>query len=63
MNTSTIRDIIIQGLKKEKGFGGMAIANMNGNYFSAADIAVLGGGGKNEIYRIAVLKHIPQKTF
>ena len=61
METSTLRNAIIEKLRNEKGFKNIVTANISGSYFSAADIALTDMDGKHEVYRIAVIKHRPQK--
>ena len=57
MNISTLRDTILQNLKNDKAFDGMVTVNMNGYFFSAADIALPVEGDEPDVYRIAVVKH------
>ena len=57
MDTLKLRDTILNELKNKNTFGNMTAAEINGNYFSAADIAFTGTDGKHEVYRIAVIKH------
>lgn len=62
-NSAFIRDTIIQNLKNEQDFDGMVSTEIDGNYFSAADIALPDSDGNCEVYRIAVIKHNQQKSF
>jgi len=57
MESSELRDRILQNLKYEKEFFGMVNANINGYYFSAADIALPTPNGTLIVFRIAVIKH------
>ena len=63
MDASKLRDTIIQGLRDQKTFDRTATADINGNYFSAADIVSANADGRHEVYRIAVIKHNPQRNF
>ncbi len=51
----TMRDKIVESLKKEDGFQSMTVANVNGFYFAAADIAVPDANGEVKEYRIGVV--------
>ena len=57
MESSELRDKIVRNLKNDKEFSGMASADVNGNYFSAADVALPSGNDNGDIFRIAVVKH------
>ena len=63
MDASNLRDTIIQSLRERKGFEAMAAVDINGFYFKAADVALQSDGGKNTVFRIAVVQHEPQKRF
>lgn len=62
-NSAIIRDIVIQNLKREQDFDSIVSAVINGNYFSAADIAIPDSNGNCEVYRMIVIKHNKQKNF
>ena len=62
MNSSKLCDIILDKLKQEKIFDGITAAQIAGNNFSAADIAVLLKNGKKEIFRVAVIKYDSQSN-
>lgn len=62
MNNSTLRDVITQALKNVKGFEYMIKENIDGNYFSAAEIALPVKNDNYEVFRIAIIKH-GQKDF
>jgi len=56
MNASLLLETILKGLKNEKGFENLAKTEINGNFFSAADIAVPEENGI-AVYRIAVIPY------
>lgn len=53
MQTKEIRNLLLEALK---GIS-TAVIEINGNYFSAMDIAINNNDCNPEIYRIAVIKH------
>jgi len=63
MDTLSLRNAILQNLKNQTAFENIVTANINGNYFSAADVALAEKKGEPEVYRIVVIRHNPQKFF
>ncbi len=51
----TMRDKVVESLKKEEGFESMTVAKVNGFYFAAADVAVPDEKGRIKEYRIGVV--------
>ena len=52
-----IRDAILKGLKDNQDFGGMVFAEIDGCYFSAADIALPDCDNTAKVFRIVIVKH------
>ena len=57
METSELRDRILQNLKNEKDFSCMTNININGYYFSAVDVVLPCKVENYDIFRITVIKH------
>ncbi len=51
----TIRDKVVESLKKEESFHNMTIVKVDGFHFAAADIAVPDENGGIKEYRIGVV--------
>ena len=60
MDVIFIRDTVLKNLKNDRDLNGMVFTEINGNYFSAVDIALPGNDGNPDVYRIAVVKHNQQ---
>jgi len=50
-----LRDSVVEGLKKE--LNDITFVSFEGSNFAAADIAVIDGQEKTQVYRVAVVKH------
>ena len=61
-NMTLIRNSIVQNLKRERGVAGLAAVEIDGDSFSAVDVALPDENGNYEVYRITVTKHGKQKT-
>lgn len=57
MSNVLIRDKVIKHLKDDKDFDKMAVAKIEGNYFSGADISLSDKDGNCHTYRITIIKH------
>lgn len=60
--TSMIRDLCIEGIRKEFASSGMSVVELNGNHFAGADIA-LKEMKDVELYRVTVIKHNQERKF
>ena len=61
MRAKYLRDTIIRDLKQ--GYEGLTVAEINGTFFSAADIALPQKRGECKSFRIVVIPHHLDKEY
>jgi len=55
--TAFIRETVLNCLRRSQDFDGMVVAEIDGTYFSAADIALPDSDNNCQSYRLIVIKH------
>ena len=58
-NTEFLREALLLPLRKADVFGKAVIAEINGVYFSAADIALPASKNDCTVYRLIIIEHFP----
>ena len=60
-DTACVRDDIIRLLRGEKNYSGMVSIEIDGYFFSAAEVALPDNEGNCEVFRIAVISYQKQE--